>query len=208
MTEEDWVLVLEVSHACRSRAEFGSWNSIWKRFWRLSRNGVFETFFEALASVSERAHLVQIRHPRACVGGRRKRGQDGEALGRSRGGFSTKIHLKTDLDGYPIGFHLTGGEASDSRNFEVPLDLGIPAPLSATPPSTAASSRRRTPATRTSPRPQSSGEWSRSRPAYMQRWKRRIVRTGNWRRRHLTAPAAAVTDYEKGIVRQSVARRS
>src|ERR1700730_15391991 len=32
------------------------------------------------------------------------------------------------------------------------------------PPSTAASSRRRTPATRTSPRPQSSGGWSRSRP--------------------------------------------
>ena len=157
MTEEDWVLVLEVFHACRSRrgdkgrddrkffealhyftvhnitwralpAEFGSWNSIWKRFWRLSRSGVFETFFEALAALSERAHLVQMfeldRHPRACVGGRRKRGQDGEALGRSRGGFSTKIHLKTDLDGYPIGFHLTGGEASDSRNFEVLLALG------------------------------------------------------------------------------------
>jgi hypothetical protein len=73
VTEEDWVLVLEVFHACRSRrgdkgrddrkfmpAEFGSWNSIWKRFWRLSRNGVFETFFEALASLSERAHLVQM----------------------------------------------------------------------------------------------------------------------------------------------------
>jgi transposase len=41
-------------------AEFGSWNSIWKRFWRLSRSGVFETFFEALASLSERAHLVQM----------------------------------------------------------------------------------------------------------------------------------------------------
>jgi hypothetical protein len=40
------------------------------------------------------------------------------------GGFSTKIHLKTDLVGYPIAFHLTGGEASDSRNFEVLLDLG------------------------------------------------------------------------------------
>src|SRR5580704_17056548 len=40
------------------------------------------------------------------------------------GSFSTKIHLKTDLDGYPIGFHLTGGEASDSRNFEVLLALG------------------------------------------------------------------------------------
>ena len=73
---------------------------------------------------ASRADVRLDRHPRACVGGRRKRGQDGEALGRSRGGFSTKIHLKTDLDGYPIGFHLTGGEASDSRNFEVLLDLG------------------------------------------------------------------------------------
>jgi hypothetical protein len=38
----------------------GSWNSIWKRFWRLSRSGVYEIFFEALASLSERAHLVQM----------------------------------------------------------------------------------------------------------------------------------------------------
>src|SRR6202045_2165408 len=53
---------------------------------------------------ASRADVRLDRHPRACVGGRRKRGQDGEALGRSRGGFSTKIHLKTDLDGYPIGF--------------------------------------------------------------------------------------------------------
>ena len=44
---------------------------------------------------------------------------------RSRGGFSTKIHLKTDFGGFkPIAFHLTGGEASDSRNFETLLDIG------------------------------------------------------------------------------------
>src|SRR3954454_8126160 len=30
--------------------------------------------------------------------GRRKRGASSEALGRSRGGFSTKIHIKVDLD--------------------------------------------------------------------------------------------------------------
>src|SRR5665811_906288 len=47
-----------------------------------------------------------------------------QALGRSRGGFSTKIHLKTDFGGLPIAFHLTGGEASDSRNFETLLDIG------------------------------------------------------------------------------------
>jgi hypothetical protein len=28
--------------------------------------------------------------------------------------------LKTDFGGLPIAFHLTGGEASDSRNFETP----------------------------------------------------------------------------------------
>jgi transposase len=32
--------------------------------------------------------------------------------------------LKTDFGGLPIAFHLTGGEASDSRNFETLLDLG------------------------------------------------------------------------------------
>ena len=36
----------------------------------------------------------------------------------------TKIHLKTDFGGLPIAFHLTGGEASDSRNFETLLDIG------------------------------------------------------------------------------------
>jgi transposase len=64
------------------------------------------------------------RGPRARFGSRRKRGQDGQALGRSRGGFSTKIHLKTDFGGLPIAFHLTGGEASDSRHFETLLDIG------------------------------------------------------------------------------------
>src|ERR671910_3167357 len=39
---------------------FGNWNSVWKRFWRLSQAGVFEAFFEALAALSRTAHLVQM----------------------------------------------------------------------------------------------------------------------------------------------------
>ena len=62
--------------------------------------------------------------PCACVGSRLKRGQNGQALGRSRGGFSTKIHLKTDFGGLPIAFDLTPGQASDSRHFPILLDLG------------------------------------------------------------------------------------
>ena len=40
--------------------KFEHWNSIWKRFWRLSRAGTFEAFFDALAAMSETAHLVQM----------------------------------------------------------------------------------------------------------------------------------------------------
>jgi transposase len=89
MTDADWVTVLKVFEGSRSRrgdkghddkkflsalhyfavhnitwralpAEFGNWNSVWKRFWRLSQVGVFEAFFEALAAMSETAHLVQM----------------------------------------------------------------------------------------------------------------------------------------------------
>ena len=35
-------------------------DSVWKRFWRLSRSGTFEAFFDALAAMSETAHLVQM----------------------------------------------------------------------------------------------------------------------------------------------------
>ncbi|MER9083038.1 transposase [Mesorhizobium sp. M0895] len=39
---------------------FGKWNSVWKRFDRLSKAGVFETFFDHLAAHSSSAHLVQM----------------------------------------------------------------------------------------------------------------------------------------------------
>jgi transposase len=89
MTEQDWEIALEVFRASLPRRgeksrhdqrflealhyfsvhnvswralpeRFGAWNSIWKRFWRLSRSGVFEVFFETLASLSTSAHLVQM----------------------------------------------------------------------------------------------------------------------------------------------------
>ncbi len=35
------------------------------------------------------------------------------ALGRSRGGFSTKLHIRADASGLPLAFALTGGERHD-----------------------------------------------------------------------------------------------
>ena len=39
---------------------FGKWNSVWKRFDRLSKAGVFEAFFDTLAGMSSTAHLIQM----------------------------------------------------------------------------------------------------------------------------------------------------
>ncbi len=89
MTDEDWAITLEVFRTVRSRrgdkgrddrrflealhyftvhnitwralpAEFGPWNSVWKRFWRLSQTGTFEAFFQVLAGASQTAGLVQM----------------------------------------------------------------------------------------------------------------------------------------------------
>lgn len=46
----------------------------------------------------------------------------GEALGRSRGGFSTKIHLRAEGQGKPMAFVLSGGERHESKY--LPLLLG------------------------------------------------------------------------------------
>ena len=88
MNEVDWDLALEVFRAClpargakarddrlflealhhftvhnitwRALPErFGNWNSVWKRFDRLGKAGVFEEFFAILAGLSGTAHLVR-----------------------------------------------------------------------------------------------------------------------------------------------------
>ena len=46
---------------------------------------------------------------------RSKRGLFHQALGRSRGGISTKIHLICDAHGNPLDFVLTGGQAHESK---------------------------------------------------------------------------------------------
>jgi transposase len=55
---------------------------------------------------------------------RRKRGMPDEALGRSRGGFSTKVHLRVEGNGRPITAVLTGGERHEQLVLEAVLDTG------------------------------------------------------------------------------------
>jgi Transposase DDE domain len=49
----------------------------------------------------------------ASLGSRRERGAKAQAIGPSRGGQTTNIHLVTDLLGRPVTLHLTPGNVSD-----------------------------------------------------------------------------------------------
>ena len=52
-------------------------------------------------------------YPGSSTCSRRKRGQHLQALGRCRGGFTTKIHAACDSHGKPLRFILTAGPCSD-----------------------------------------------------------------------------------------------
>src|SRR5918998_1182082 len=64
-----------------------------------------------------RADAGQHHDPRPPARGRCQGGQDGQALGRSRGGFSTKLHLRCDAQGLPLAIVLTPGQTHETRAF-------------------------------------------------------------------------------------------
>jgi len=51
--------------------------------------------------------------------GRAKKNAGDQALGRSRGGFSTKIHAATLDENCAVALHVTAGQAHDGRQFEL-----------------------------------------------------------------------------------------
>ncbi|GGN65499.1 IS5 family transposase [Streptomyces kronopolitis] len=65
-------------------------------------------------------HRLHDRAGSSAHGRGPKKGQDwpGEAIGRSRGGLTTKIHLACDGHGRPLAFTLTAGNVNDCTQFE------------------------------------------------------------------------------------------
>jgi transposase len=51
------------------------------------------------------------------------KGQNQQALGRSRGGFSIKIHLRTNAKGNPLTFDVTSGEAHEVKGYDALMEL-------------------------------------------------------------------------------------
>ncbi|MET8572051.1 IS5 family transposase [Streptomyces sp. NPDC004783] len=107
---------------------YGSWQTVYTRFRRYALDGVFT---RALQQIQARADavgdidwLVQIdstivrAHQHAAATGRKGGGTgdepDDHALGRSRGGLTTKVHLASDGKGRPLAVLITPGQRHDS----------------------------------------------------------------------------------------------
>ncbi|WP_263058664.1 IS5 family transposase [Pectobacterium colocasium] len=106
---------------------YGHWKTIYNRFNRWSKTGIMNSLFNKLLQILDEKSLIDwdvialdgsnIRALKAAAGAKKKHPDelDDHGLGRSRGGFGTKIHLATDGTGLPLSFCLSGGQAHESQ---------------------------------------------------------------------------------------------
>lgn len=94
---------------------FGNWNNVFQRFNRWCKRGVFQRVMESLQDPDLGALLLDSTVVRAHqhAAGAEGSSAEAEALGRSRGGFSTKIHVACDGLGKPVKIILTPGQDHD-----------------------------------------------------------------------------------------------
>lgn len=103
---------------------FGPWKTVYNRFRNWARRGWWRDLFrhnaieESLGSILD---ATIVRAHQDAAGGRG--GMDANALGRSRGGFSTKLHVVVTMQGRPIEIRATPGQRHEATLAEELLDF-------------------------------------------------------------------------------------
>ncbi len=94
---------------------FGGWKIVYQRFNRWAKSGVFERVFRLLASDHDNEYMMIdatiVRARQHSAGAKKKDGA--QAIGRSRGGLTTKIHALVDALGNPVEVMLSPGQDHD-----------------------------------------------------------------------------------------------
>nr|WP_255896849.1 IS5 family transposase [Rufibacter sediminis] len=98
---------------------FGPWNSAYVRFRRWAKKGVWERVFGQLQDPDLDWVMVDSTVVRAHqhASGQKKQPRR-ECLGKSAGGWSTKIHAAVDALGNPLRIALTVGQRGDATQAE------------------------------------------------------------------------------------------
>jgi len=115
---------------------YGSWKNVASRFYRWQRAEIWQHILQGLQQEADThgtldwsLHHVDgtiVRAHQHAAGARRPKDcrHPDEALGRSQGGFSTKIHLRSEGRGQPITFLITAGQRHEQSAFEALMETG------------------------------------------------------------------------------------
>lgn len=93
-------------------SKYGSWRSVHKRFKRWQKAGIWKEIMDNFVDADMEWVMMDstiVRAHSSCTGFYQER----EALGKSKGGFTTKIHILADALGNPLKFILTAGQRND-----------------------------------------------------------------------------------------------
>ncbi|MFD7880662.1 IS5 family transposase [Streptomyces sp. NPDC059766] len=120
--------------------KYGNWRGVYNRLRMWAIDGTWERVFTALMAQADADEDLDwavsvdstiVRAHQHAAGARKKGPPAGEpddhAIGRSRGGLTTKIHLAADARCRPLAFVLTAGQAGDAPAFtDVMARLRVP----------------------------------------------------------------------------------
>ena len=113
-----WGILHVLKTGCRWRdvlPVYGPPTTIYNRYNRWSQRRVWQRIFEKMAAAGPIRRAFHRQQPRQSpsLGERLKKGEFEEAIGRSRGGRTSKIHALADDRGRPVAFALTPGNVAD-----------------------------------------------------------------------------------------------